>query len=157
MNSGRQTQFLLISIVFITLFGCGKHRESNETHVQAAKEVVELEFGSVPMERTIQFIVEGKIKSGSIKPEEGPAYSAWLKDVFSSKAYLDRITKLMVQNYTESELNEIAKFYSTKTGQKQLKSTPLLIAEINKIGKDVSEPLMPELIAKVEKTRSNKN
>jgi len=144
-------RLLIILLAFGMSLGCKKLGNSEASHHQAAREVVEFEFSEDRFKQSVFAVLESESQSGSVSKEERPIYLSWIHEVYSDKTYLENITAVKMKHYSESDLREIAKFYKSSSGQRFLQIEPTLMKEMSQIVKQNAEAHFPDLISRIQK------
>jgi hypothetical protein len=75
---------------------------------------------------------------------------AFLNKYMSWASLKDDMTKLYMAEFSESEVNELTKFYQTPLGKKTVKKMPLLMTQGAEIGQKRVQEHLPELQAAMQ-------
>ncbi|PYJ11442.1 MAG: hypothetical protein DMF06_02705 [Verrucomicrobia bacterium] len=78
-----------------------------------------------------------------------PQMKTFLNKYMSWASLKDDMTKIYMAEFTESELNELAKFYQTPLGKKTIQKMPGLMAKGAEIGQKRVQDHLPELEAAI--------
>jgi len=122
-------------------------QSSREVKVKELMEVMGV--SKMTVQSTKQFINTFKENYKDI-PDQ--FWDDFLKEI-SSKEFSNLYVSIYAKYYTESELDELIKFYRTPIGQKVIANTPLIMEESEKTGRDFGQKLGKELIEKISKQR----
>ncbi|MDQ1163494.1 hypothetical protein QE422_003862 [Chryseobacterium sp. SORGH_AS 447] len=76
----------------------------------------------------------------------------FMKEV-SSEEFSNLYIPIYAKYYTESELDELIRFYKTPIGQKVLVNTPLIMKESVEIGRDWGQKLGKKLVEKLNEQK----
>jgi uncharacterized protein len=141
--------FLCILISGIALFQPATIRADEASHRKA----VEALFGLMEMDSLLSQSVDKMLE---MQVQQNPAlvpYQAKMKtflNKYMSWASLkDDMTKLYMAEFSESEVNELTKFYQTPLGKKTVKKMPLLMTKGAEIGQKRVQEHLPELQAEL--------
>jgi hypothetical protein len=75
---------------------------------------------------------------------------ATLKDSIKRGEMVARIAPIFAKHYSEPELKELLKFYSSPLGKKVIDVSPVILQEVLAAGEEWQKSLAPELVKRVE-------
>ena len=140
---------LCILIGAIALFQSATARADEASHRKA----VETLFGLMEMDSLLSQSVDKMLE---MQVQQNPAlvpYQAKMKtflNKYMSWASLkDDMAKLYMAEFSESEINELTKFYQTPLGKKTVQKMPALMAKGAEIGQKRVQEHLPELQAEL--------
>lgn len=143
------SKLLLASLVSVfVFFAPASHAEENAS-LQAAYEL----FDSLDMKGTLDATMDRMLQmqmqqNPTLLPYKG-VMVAFFHKYLSYDSLRDELAKTYADEFSESELKEIALFYKTETGQKALKKIPVLTEKGAQIGQARVQAHLPELRAMV--------
>ncbi|HCR75474.1 MAG TPA: hypothetical protein DIW37_03505 [Chryseobacterium sp.] len=133
-----------IIVAFVLLIGVtGFAQTSKEAKIQELIEVTGV--SKMAVQGAQQFVNTYKENYKDI-PDE--FWNGFLKEVSTeefSKLYIPIYSKY----YTESDLDELIKFYKTPIGQKTISNMPLIMNESMEVGREWGQNLAKKLIDKI--------
>lgn len=137
-----------IIVAFVLLIGVtGFAQTSKEAKI---KELIEVTgVSKMAVQGAQQFVNTYKENYKDI-PDE--FWNGFLKEVSSeefSKLYIPIYSKY----YTESDLDELIKFYKTPIGQKTISNMPLIMNESMEVGREWGQNLAKKLIDKINEQK----
>jgi len=122
-------------------------RADEASHRKAAESLLSSMNMDAALSETIDQTLQMQIKaSPAIAPYEQEMKS-FLKKYMSWPGLKDEMVKLYADAFTESELNELNKFYQTPLGKKTMQTLPGLMAKGAEIGQNKVQEHLPELQA----------
>jgi uncharacterized protein len=150
LHSSRMKPFLLsILIGAVALLSPATTRADEASH----KKATETLFGLMGMETLVTQSIDQML---AMQVQQNPAlapYQAQMKTFlgkYMSWASLkEDMTKIYMAEFTESELNELIKFYQTPLGKKTVMRMPALMAKGAEIGQKRVNEHLPELEAAI--------
>jgi len=149
--------FLSLLIGAIALFSPATARADEASHRQAAEALLGVMNMDAVLNQAIDQMLQMQTKQNpAIAPYE-QEMKAFLKKYMSWASLKDDMTKMYVEEFTESELGELNKFYQTPLGKKTLQKMPALMAKGAEIGQRKVQEHLPELqasIAEKEKAKA---
>lgn len=114
-------------------------------------------FETMGIEKTHKRNVE---KLVLLRLEAQPAlkpHAAEVRRIFNETMAWNKLSPeaedLMIRNFTQREIEELKKFYSTQTGKKSLDLMPLLLADVIEIGRQRTEEELKKFIDSRSKTK----
>ena len=138
---------LSILIGAIALFQSATTRADEASHRKAADSL----FVLMGMETLISQSVDQML---AIQMQQNPALApyqaqmkAFLSKYMSWASLKDDMAKIYMAEFSESELNELNKFYQTPLGKKTVQKMPALMAKGAEIGQKRVQEHLPELQA----------
>jgi uncharacterized protein len=142
-----KTFLLCVLIGAIALFQPATARADEASHRKA----VETLFGLMGMENLISQSIDQML---AMQVQQNPALApyqaqmkAFLSKYMSWASLKDDMAKLYMAEFSESELNELTKFYQTPLGKKTVQKMPALMAKGAEIGQKRVQEHLPELQA----------
>jgi hypothetical protein len=141
--------FLSILIGAIALFQPAMTRADEASHRKAAESLLSLMNMEAVMSQSIDQMLQMQIKQNpAIAPHEQEMKS-FLKKYMSWAGLKDDMVKIYVDEFTESELDELNKFYQTPLGKKTLQRMPTLLSKGAELGQRRVQEHLPELQAAI--------
>ncbi len=125
-------------------------RADQASHRKAAETLLSSIDMSAIMEQSVDQMLQAQIKSSPALAVYEPELKSFLKKYMSWAALKDDMVKLYVDAFTETELNELTKFYQTPLGKKTMKTLPGLMASGAEIGQRQVQAHLPELEATIK-------
>jgi hypothetical protein len=148
--------FLSILLSAVALLQPAVARADEASHRKAAESLLSLMNMDSVMSQSIDQMLQMQIKQNpAIAPYE-QEMKDFLKKYMSWAGLKDEMVKIYVDEFTESELNELNKFYQTPLGKKTLAKMPVLLAKGAELGQRRVQEHLPELqtaIAAKEKAK----
>lgn len=125
-------------------------QELSATHLQAAEAVLVEANTEAVMDRATDEMLRLQIEQNpGLAPFED-VMRAFFAEFLSWQALRTDMVRLYATAFSEAELNEIAAFYRTPTGQKAVATMPGLMAEGMQMGQRAVQEQMPELIRRIQ-------
>jgi len=142
--------FLLsILISAVAILSPGTTRADEASHRKATENL----FGVMSMEtmisQSIDQMLAMQMQQNPALAQFQPQMKAFLTKYMSWASLKDDMAKLYMAEFTESELNELAKFYQTPLGKKSIQKMPTLMAKGAEIGQKRVQEHLPELEAAI--------
>jgi len=141
--------FFSLLLCAIALFQPATTRADEASH----KKAVESLFGLMQMENLLSQSVDQML---AMQVQQNPALApfqaqmkAFLNKYMSWASLKDDMAKLYMAEFSESELNELTKFYQTPLGKKTVQKMPALMAKGAEIGQKRVQEHLPELQAAI--------
>jgi hypothetical protein len=148
--------FLSILLGAIALIQPAMLRADEVSHRKAAESLLSQMNMDAVLSQTIDQTLQMQIKANpAIAPYEQEMKN-FLKKYMSWAGLQQDMVKLYADAFTESELNELSKFYQTPVGKKTLQQMPVLMSKGAEIGQRRVQEHLPELqntIAEKEKAK----
>jgi uncharacterized protein len=148
--------FLSLLLGAVVLFQPAIIRADEASHRKAAESLLSQMNMDAVLSQTIDQTLQMQIKANpAIAPYE-QEMKTFLKKYMSWAGLEGDMIKLYMDAFTESELNELNKFYQTPVGKKTLQQMPVLMAKGAEIGQRRVQEHLPELqatIAEKEKAK----
>lgn len=148
--------FLSLLLGAVVLFQPAIIRGDEASHRKAAESLLSQMNMDAVLSQTIDQTLQMQIKANpAIAPYEQEMKN-FLKKYMSWAGLEGDMLKLYMDAFSESELNELNKFYQTPVGKKTLQQMPVLMAKGAEIGQRRVQEHLPELqatIAEKEKAK----
>ncbi|HMG05050.1 MAG TPA: DUF2059 domain-containing protein, partial [Chthoniobacterales bacterium] len=148
--------FLSILLGAVAFLQPAMMRADEASHRKAAESLLSQMNMDAVLSQTIDQTLQMQIKANpAIAPYEQEMKN-FLKKYMSWAGLQEDMVKLYADAFTESELNELSKFYQTPVGKKTLQQMPVLMSKGAEIGQRRVQEHLPELqntIAEKEKAK----
>ncbi len=142
--------FLSIFFGAIALFQPATIRADEASHRKAAESLLSMmEMDSMLNQSVDQMLAMQVQQNPALAPYQAQM-KAFLNKYMSWASLKDDMVKLYVAEFTESELNELNKFYQTPLGKKTVQKMPALTAKGAEIGQKRVQEHLPELQAAIQ-------
>lgn len=141
--------FFSLLIGAIALFSPPMTRADEASHRKAAEGLLSLMNMDDLLNQTIDQMLQMQMKQNPVIAPYEQEMKAFFKKYMSWASLKDEMTKLYVDQFTESELGELTKFYQTPLGKKTLQKMPALMAKGAEIGQRKVQEHLPELQASI--------
>ncbi len=119
----------VLSGLFLCLFTCALFAQDNTASVDKAKQLINL----VKMDQMLDQQIEASIQQLTKQMPEFENHKEELYNLFNEMLNKDEytkfVTKLLADNFTEAEIEELIKFYKSPIGQKTLSKMPVITQE----------------------------
>ena len=107
-----------IAFSLCLFMGCAR-KATPETHLQTAKEFVELTRSKEFVEARVKAALSAEQnKTDSIMKKYPKEFSQWLTTVLSDPENIELEAKVYIRYFSEQELRELISFYKTPVGKK---------------------------------------
>jgi hypothetical protein len=141
--------FLSLLIGAVALCLPAMTRADDASHRKAADTLLSMMNMDSVLGQAIDQMLQMQVKQNpAIAPYEQEMKN-FLTKYMSWASLKEDMTKLYVQEFTESELNELTKFYQSPLGKKTLQKMPGLMAKGAEIGQRKVQEHLPELQASI--------
>jgi hypothetical protein len=155
----RRMKSLLLSILIgaIALLQPAVARADEAGHRKAAESLLSLMNMDSVMSQSIDQMLQMQIKQNPAIGAYEQEMKNFLKKYMSWAGLKDDMVKIYMDEFTESELNELNKFYQTPLGKKTLEKMPTLLSKGAELGQRRVQEHLPELqtaIAEKEKAKA---
>jgi hypothetical protein len=141
--------FLSILLGAVALLSPAVARADEASHRKAAESLLSLMDMDSVMSQSIDQMLQMQIKQNpAIAPYEQEMKN-FLKKYMSWAGLKDEMVKIYTDEFSESELNELNKFYQTPLGKKTLQKMPVLLAKGAELGQRRVQEHLPELQAAI--------
>jgi hypothetical protein len=131
----------------IALFQPATIRADEASHRKAAESLFTLMGMEKMLTESVDQMLAMQVKQNPALAQHQPQMKAFLSKYMSWASLKDDMTKLYTSEFTESELNEMNKFYQTPLGKKTIERMPVLMAKGAEIGQKRIQEHLPELQA----------
>ena len=142
--------FLSILVGAIAFFQPATIRADEASHRKA----VEALFGLMEMDsllsQSVDKMLEMQVQQNPQLVPYQAQMKAFLNKYMSWASLKDDMTKLYMAEFSESEINELTKFYQTPLGKKTVKKMPALMTKGAEIGQKRVQDHLPELQAALQ-------
>jgi uncharacterized protein len=149
--------FLSILIGAIALLQPAVARADEASHRKAAESLLSLMNMDSVMSQSIDQMLQIQIKQNPAIGAYEQEMKNFLKKYMSWAGLKDDMVKIYMDEFSESELNELNKFYQTPLGKKTLEKMPTLLSKGAELGQRRVQEHLPELqtaIAEKEKAKA---
>ena len=147
--------FCLLLILFIALCVPGYSVGSEESHRAAIEEMLRLskvDEMMEPMFDQIEGMLKNQFMQMGVTEEQLPILEKYQKELFNLmkeemawSKMRDDFVDIYARVYTEEEILEINKFYSSPAGRKMIEKMPLLMQETMTITQKNMQSLLPKV------------
>ena len=141
--------FLSLLIGAIALFSPTLTRADEASHRKAAEALLSQMNMDAVLNQAIDQMLQMQTKQNPAIAAYEQEMKAFLKKYMSWASLKDDMTKLYTEEFTESELGELNKFYQTPLGKKTLQKMPALMSKGAEIGQRKVQEHLPELQASI--------
>ncbi|MBO4427787.1 MAG: DUF2059 domain-containing protein [Bacteroidales bacterium] len=108
---------LVMALVAASLLGAA---EIASSHDEAALEYLRAKGTPELLERHCKLMLEKQLAAAPEYAEHREALAKFYRDTFGFEALKDDLVKLYTAEYSEAELRELARFYSSELGRKSV-------------------------------------
>ena len=108
---------LAATLVAVSLLGAA---EAEISHREAALEFLRAKGTPELLERHCKLMLEKQLAAAPQYAEHRDALAKFYRDTFGFEALKDELVKLYTAEYSETELRELTRFYSSKLGRKSV-------------------------------------
>ena len=151
-------------VIFVAISNSSLCLASVESHRAAIEKMLQLSnVGKIiqPVFAKIEGILQNQFQQMGASEEKKPIFEKYNKKIFnlmkeemSWSKMRDDFIDIYAKVYTEEEINEINKFYSSPTGRKMIEQMPFLMQEALTITQKHLRTVLPE-IQKISKDMSS--
>jgi hypothetical protein len=135
-------QFTILVFFFL---GTGYGMADPDTHRLAAERLLTVSMTEDSYNSLIEQTLDSQIQANSAIARYRPAMLEFMNRYMGFQAIRGDLVQLYMKYFTETELNDMIRFYETPTGQKALKLVPILFQEGSAIGQRKVQEHMGEL------------
>jgi hypothetical protein len=143
--------FLLCILIGVIAFSQPATIRADEA---SHRKAVEALFGLMEMDsllsQSVDKMLEMQVQQNPQLVPYQAQMKAFLNKYMSWASLKDDMTKLYMAEFTESEINELTKFYQTPLGKKTVKKMPALMTKGAEIGQKRVQDHLPELQAALQ-------
>jgi hypothetical protein len=141
---------IVVALLLLTAVPMLKAQDkSGTTHYKAAEQMLTLmDMPTVLKQSVDQMVAQQVAQNPSIAPYEGEM-KAFLAKYMSWDSLKADMIKIYMDEFTESELGELNKFYQTPVGKKTVEKMPTLMSKGAQLGGERVQKNMPELQAAI--------
>ena len=108
---------LAAALVAVSLLGAA---EAEISHREAALEFLRAKGTPELLERHCKLMLEKQLAAAPQYAEHRDALAKFYRDTFGFEALKDELVKLYTAEYSETELRELTRFYSSELGRKSV-------------------------------------
>lgn len=119
----------VLSGLFLCLFSSAMFAEDNSPSLEKSQELITLVKMDQMLDQQIEVAVQQLIIQVPEFSNHKEEINVIFEDMLNKKEFTQFVTKLLADNFTESEIQEMIKFYQSPTGQKALSKMPLITQE----------------------------
>ena len=112
-----KTFSLVMALVAVSLLGAA---EAAPAHREAALEFLRAKGTPKLLERHCKLMLEKQLAAAPQYAEHRDALAKFYRDTFGFEALKDELVKLYTSEYSEAELRELTRFYSSELGRKSV-------------------------------------
>ena len=141
---------LSILIGAIALFQSAPARADEASHRKAVETLFALMGMEGVLTQTIDQMLAMQVQQNPTLAPHQAQMKAFLNKYMSWASMKEDMAKLYMAEFSESELNELTKFYQTPVGKKTIQKMPALMAKGAEIGQKRVQEHLPELQATLE-------
>ncbi len=139
--------FVSVLIGAIILFQPAPARADAASHRKAVDSLFALMGMESVLSQSIDQMLAMQVQQNPALAQFQPQMKAFLSKYMSWASLKDDMAKIYMAEFSESELNELTKFYQTPLGKKTIQKMPLLMAKGAEIGQKRVQDHLPELQA----------
>jgi hypothetical protein len=139
--------FLSILIGAVAFFQPATTRADEASHRKAVDSLFALMGMENVLNQSIDQMLAMQVQQNPAIAQFQPQMKAFLNKYMSWASLKDDMAKIYMAEFSESELNELSKFYQTPLGKKTIQKMPALMAKGAEIGQKRVQDHMPELQA----------
>lgn len=139
--------FLSVLIGAIAFFQPATTRADEASHRKAVESLFALMGMENVLAQSIDQMLAIQVQGNPAIAQFQPQMKAFLNKYMSWASLKDDMAKIYMAEFSESELNELTKFYQTPLGKKTIQKMPALMAKGAEIGQKRVQEHMPELQA----------
>lgn len=139
--------FVSVLIGAIVLFQPAPARADEASHRKAVESLFALMGMENVLTQSIDQMLAMQVQQNPSLAQYQPQMKAFLSKYMSWASLKDDMAKIYMAEFSESELNELTKFYQTPLGKKTIQKMPGLMAKGAEIGQKRVQDHLPELQA----------
>ena len=121
---------LAVALVAVSLLGAA---ETSASHRAAALAFLEAKGTPAILERHCKLMLEKQLAVAPEYAEHREALAKFYRDTFGFEALKDDLVKLYTSEYSEAELRELTRFYSSELGRKSVAVEEKLIPAFSEL------------------------
>ena len=137
---------LLVAFSLTILFSYAQAQQEKSGHYKAAEDLMAAMNMPQTLDASIPQMVEMQVKGNPILVAKQEAFTAFMMKHSSWKALGAQYIKIYMEEYTESDLKELAAFYRTDLGKKLAAKQIGLSIKAGQLGQNVVQANMAELM-----------
>ncbi len=141
--------FVSILIGAVAFFQTAPARADEASHRKAVESLFALMGMETVLAQSIDQMLAMQVQGNPAIAQFQPQMKAFLNKYMSWASLKDDMAKIYMAEFSESELNELTKFYQTPLGKKTIQKMPALMAKGAEIGQKRVQEHMPELEAAI--------
>ena len=119
------------------------------SHRKAAESLLALMDMENLLNKSVDQMLAMQVQQNPALGQFQPQMKEFLNKYMSWTSLKDDMTKIYTSEFSESELNELNKFYQTPLGKKMIQKMPALMAKGAEIGQKRVQEHLPELEAAI--------
>ena len=140
---------IFVALLLLAIAPMSNAQDQNSTHYKAAEQMLTLMDMPTVLKKSVDEMVAMQVQQNpSIAP-----YEAVMKEFLAKYMSWDSLKadmiKIYMDEFTESELGELNKFYQTPVGKKTVEKMPTLMSKGAQLGGERVQKNMPELQAAI--------
>jgi hypothetical protein len=139
--------FVSLLIGAIALIQPAPARADEASHRKAVESLFTLMGMENVLTQSIDQMLAMQVQQNPALAQYQPQMKAFLSKYMSWASLKDDMAKIYMAEFSESELNELTKFYQTPLGKKSIQKMPALMAKGAEIGQKRVQEHLPELQA----------
>ena len=141
--------FLAILIGAVAFFQSTPARADEASHRKAVESLFALMGMENVLAQSIDQMLAMQVQGNPAIAQYQPQMKAFLNKYMSWASLKDDMAKIYMAEFSESELNELNKFYQTPLGKKTVQKMPALMAKGAEMGQKRVQEHLPELQAAI--------
>ena len=146
----------LVFLALVTGLSSLHAQTVTESHRKAAEKLLATMRLEQTYATTVSTMIDLQIQSNPALADYADVLKEWATKHIGWSSLRDDMATLYAKEFSEKELNELAKFYNTPIGQKVLEKQPLLMKQGGDIGRRKAEEHTEELKEMIQK-KMNEN
>jgi len=131
-------------------------RADEATHRKAAESLLNLMGMDNLVSQSVDQMLAAQVQQNPAIAPFQPQMKAFLNKYMSWASLKDDMIKIYMAEFSESELNELNKFYQTPLGKKTVQKMPGMMAKGAEIGQKRVQEHLPELQATIAEAEKKK-
>lgn len=143
-------------MLFVVAGIAGSLHADRASHEAATKKLFDAMHMEETTAKTLKQINDQQVEANPTIAPYREIMLEFMNKYISWASLESEMTKIYMEAFTEDELNELAAFYATPTGQKAIKSMPELLVKGAAIGEQRVQEHMPELQQKIAEAAAKK-
>ena len=141
----RQLAYALVAGFLISPLAVRAEEPAPDSHAQAAMDLLMIMDVEKEMTAGAETMTDLMIQQNAMLAPYKDVILKWASSFLTWKTFGPRVVALYKENFTESELRDMAVFYKTPTGQKALTAMPALMQKMMELGSSVAKEHTQEL------------